>query len=454
MSAQQALLGLLSGHQTKARYWRAFSLSTRNRENVCASDTVIKQSEDRADTCPDTCPLKENGCYGEYGPLRLQWARVTDSWHDFLKALSRLPTGQIWRHNQAGDLPGNGDWIDPIAMAELVKASAGTRGFTFTHKPVVDHEHAAHNAHQVTMANKAGFTVSLSADTLGEADKLAALNIAPVVTVLTVPIGTRAAQTTPAGRKVAICPATYRRESEATRLALGQPPANNGDMADDKPRKKPARQGAGMIVGYARTSTAEQKAGLDGQIRDLEAAGATKIFKEQISSVAKRDQLDACLNFLREDDVLMVTKPDRLARSTKELLEIVDDLTARQIGLVILSMNGERLDTRNPTSKMMLTILGAVATWEREIMLERQREGIAKAASEGKYKGRKPTARAKSADVLRLIAEGKTREAVAEELGIGVMSVYRILAADKKAASTSQAPAITEPPKPAKRSKT
>ena len=87
-------------------------------------------------------------------------------------------------------------------------------------------------------------------------------------------------------------------------------------------------------------------------------------------------KLTECLAFMREGDVLTVTKPDRLARSTAELLLIEADL------------GGERLDTRNPTSKLMLTILAGVATWEREIMLERQREGIAKAKAAGKYKGR------------------------------------------------------------------
>jgi DNA invertase Pin-like site-specific DNA recombinase len=134
-----------------------------------------------------------------------------------------------------------------------------------------------------------------------------------------------------------------------------------------------------MIVGYGRTNTTDQTAGLAGQARDLEGAGAPKIFTEQVSSVAQRARLTECLAFLRDGDVLMVTKPDRLARSTAELLAIEADLSKRKIGLVILSMGGERLDTRNSTSKLMLTILAGVATWEREIMLERQREGIAKA---------------------------------------------------------------------------
>jgi Resolvase, N terminal domain len=88
-----------------------------------------------------------------------------------------------------------------------------------------------------------------------------------------------------------------------------------------------------MNVGYARTSTSDQTAGLDAQARDLKAAGAEKIFSEQVSSVAKRAKLAECLAFLREGDVLTVTKPDRLARSTAELLSIEADLTKRGIGL-------------------------------------------------------------------------------------------------------------------------
>jgi DNA invertase Pin-like site-specific DNA recombinase len=143
-----------------------------------------------------------------------------------------------------------------------------------------------------------------------------------------------------------------------------------------------------MNVGYCRTSTSDQTAGLAAQERDLRAAGAGRIFAEQVSSVAKRAKLAECLAFLRQGDVLTVTKPDRLARSTAELLTIEAELSRRGVSLVVLSMGGERLDTRNPTSKLMLTILAGVATWEREIMLERQREGIAKAKAAGKYKGR------------------------------------------------------------------
>jgi DNA invertase Pin-like site-specific DNA recombinase len=184
-----------------------------------------------------------------------------------------------------------------------------------------------------------------------------------------------------------------------------------------------------MLVGYARTSTTDQKAGLVAQERDLRAAGADRVFAEQVSSVAQRSGLKACLEFMREGDALVVTKPDRLARSTAELLAIEADLSRRGIGLLILSMGGERLDTRNPTSKLMLTILGGVATWEREIMLERQREGIARAKGEGKYKGRKPTVAIQSAAIREAVASGEKPAALARRLGVARSSIYRMLTA-------------------------
>src|SRR5689334_15803978 len=117
----------------------------------------------------------------------------------------------------------------------------------------------------------------------------------------------------------------------------------------------------GMMVGYARTSTAEQDAGLEAQRRDLAAAGIEKLFDEQTSATGPRPVLEQALAFLREGDTLVVTKPCRLARSTGDLLRIVEDLEIRRIGLVILSMNGQKLDTRSPTSRLILTVLAAVA---------------------------------------------------------------------------------------------
>jgi DNA invertase Pin-like site-specific DNA recombinase len=183
----------------------------------------------------------------------------------------------------------------------------------------------------------------------------------------------------------------------------------------------------GMIVGYARTSTADQAAGLEGQERDLHDAGAERVFSEQTSALGHRPQLDEALRFVRDGDTLIVTKPDRLARSTADLLRLIEELNQRHIGLVILSMNGEKLDTRSPTSRLLITMLGAISQFERELMLERQREGIRKAKTEGKYRGRIPTARRQSAAVLDLHAQKCGPREIARQLGISRASVHRII---------------------------
>jgi DNA invertase Pin-like site-specific DNA recombinase len=195
----------------------------------------------------------------------------------------------------------------------------------------------------------------------------------------------------------------------------------------------------GISVGYARTSTVDQQAGLDAQLRDLKAAGCEEIFSEQLSAVAQRDRLKEALRFVRRGDTLVVTKPDRLARSTTDLLRIVEDLDRRGVGLIMLSMGGQCIDTRSPTGKLMITMLAAIAEFERGLLLERQREGIAKARQDGKYRGRKATARAKAAEVLRLSDEGLQRTEIARRLEIGVASVYRVLAETKKAGNANVA---------------
>ncbi|TCP60674.1 DNA invertase Pin-like site-specific DNA recombinase [Rhodovulum bhavnagarense] len=181
-----------------------------------------------------------------------------------------------------------------------------------------------------------------------------------------------------------------------------------------------------MLVGYARTSTLDQTAGLEGQERDLRAAGCERLFVEQVSSVdvKERARLAEALAYVREGDTLVVTKLDRLARSVAHLLNILDTLTERGAALRVLDLN---LDTGTPTGRLLLTVLGGIAQFEREIMLERQREGIAKAKAAGKYKGRKPTARAKADEVLKLHREGVGGTEIARRVGIGRASVYRIL---------------------------
>jgi DNA invertase Pin-like site-specific DNA recombinase len=181
-----------------------------------------------------------------------------------------------------------------------------------------------------------------------------------------------------------------------------------------------------MLVGYARTSTLDQKAGLDAQRRDLEGAGCEKLFIEQVSSVnvAARQKLTEAVDFIRTGDTLVVTKLDRLARSVQHLMEILAAINAKGASLRIVAMG---VDTATPTGKLMLTILGGIAEFEREIMLERQREGIAKAKAEGKYRGRNPTARAKSVEVQRLHNEGVGASEIAKRVGISRASVYRAL---------------------------
>ena len=183
---------------------------------------------------------------------------------------------------------------------------------------------------------------------------------------------------------------------------------------------------SGKVIGYARTSTVDQEAGLAAQIDELKAAGCTKVFSEQVSSVdAKRPEREEALRYVREGDTFVVTRPDRLARNTVDLLCTVQDLTDAGVAVRILSMD---INTATANGKLMLTMMAAIAAFERELMLERQRHGIAAAKMAGKYKGRQPTARALTTKVLALGAEGRGATEVAAALGISRASVYRILA--------------------------
>lgn len=183
----------------------------------------------------------------------------------------------------------------------------------------------------------------------------------------------------------------------------------------------------GAVIGYARTSTVEQEAGLTAQITELQSVGCEHIYNEQVSSVeATRPQLKEALAYARKGDTFIVTRPDRLARSTISLLTIIDDLTKRGVVVRILSMG---VDTSNATGRLMLTLLGGVAEFERNVMLERQKHGIAKAKAEGKYKGRAPTARRKAKQVHELKAQGLGVVEIAKRTGMSERSAHRILAA-------------------------
>ncbi|HBB4141524.1 TPA: recombinase family protein [Escherichia coli] len=175
------------------------------------------------------------------------------------------------------------------------------------------------------------------------------------------------------------------------------------------------------IVGYARVSTTGQS--LDTQLEAL--SGCEKIFREKISGAKDdRPELLAMLEWVREGDIVQVTKLDRLARNTRHLLEISEYLQGKGVALNILNIG---INTATPTGKLMLTMIGAIATFEREMMLERQAEGIALAKLKGKYKGRKATARSKTQEVIELVEKGLSKPEISRQLGIGITSIYRII---------------------------
>lgn len=165
----------------------------------------IPVSTTESKTCPTSCPFKKSGCYADGGPLALFWGKVDRgmagvSWDEFCGQVAALPEGQLWRHNQAGDLPSDGKAIDYVAFKSLVDANKGRKGFTYTHHdPLI-----GQNAHYISMANAEGFTVNLSGNNLRHADQLAALEIGPVVAVVAEDHPEHS--TTPEGRKVIVCP--------------------------------------------------------------------------------------------------------------------------------------------------------------------------------------------------------------------------------------------------------
>lgn len=179
-----------------------------------------------------------------------------------------------------------------------------------------------------------------------------------------------------------------------------------------------------MLIGYARTSTVEQVNGLEVQLEELGKLGCEKIFEEQVSSIGERPKLAEAIDFAREGDTFVVSKLDRLARSISHLWQIVEQLDQKHVFLRILNLG---IDTSTATGRLVLTVLGGIAEFERSMMLERQREGIARAMLAGKYKGRAPTARRKSGQVFKLKTDGMSPTQIAEQLEISRASVYRIL---------------------------
>lgn len=166
------------------------------------------------ETCPPSCPHYRADCYAEDFYTRMAWDKVPvrgGTLGALCEAVAGLPEGQLWRHNVAGDLPGEGENVDPVALGEIVRANIGRRGFTYTHKKSPEAVHWAGHA------TAWGFTVNLSADDAGEADALAETGL-PVCAI--VPMDTPEKTETPAGRTIIVCPAQSREDINCATCGL------------------------------------------------------------------------------------------------------------------------------------------------------------------------------------------------------------------------------------------
>ena len=183
---------------------------------------------------------------------------------------------------------------------------------------------------------------------------------------------------------------------------------------------------SGQRIGYRRVSTTEQNTA-----RQLDGETLHKVFEDKASgSTADRPQLRACLEHLRPGDTLVIHSMDRLARNVRDLLDIVKGLTDRGIRVEFKKEAQVFSGERNPMADLMLALLGAVAQFERAILLERQAEGIALAKAAGKYKGRQPVDPAKVESMLSDARRpGAVKSEVAAKYGISRETLYKYLRA-------------------------
>lgn len=172
---------------------------------------AIPVSNSHRGTCPPSCPLSgDGGCYAEAGYYtRMNWDKLDSgergsSWERFVHSVSKLPAGQLWRHNVSGDLPGSADKLDASALKALVSANTGKRGFTYTHYPLTPH-----NTKAIRAANRDGFTVNVSTNSLQELDKVPT-NLPAVTLVSASEYGEDWRTVDKGGRRVVRCPAEYR----------------------------------------------------------------------------------------------------------------------------------------------------------------------------------------------------------------------------------------------------
>ena len=186
-------------------------------------------------------------------------------------------------------------------------------------------------------------------------------------------------------------------------------------------------------LGYARVSTGDQD--LAGQVMRLKAAGAVRTFEDVISGrTFDRPGLKALLDFARAGDALMVVRLDRLGRSLRELLEIVEQLKERGVALVSLE---EKIDTASAAGELVFHVFGAIAQFERRLIAERTRDGVAAARAEGRKPGRPALDREKLQAALTLVRSGLSPTRAADQVGLGRSTVYRELALLTRAAPAS-----------------
>ncbi len=180
-----------------------------------------------------------------------------------------------------------------------------------------------------------------------------------------------------------------------------------------------------MKIGYARVSTKDQR--LENQLKRLEAAGCELFFEEKISGTArKRPELDKMLDQIRKDDVVVVTKLDRLARSTSALLRVAETLNEKNAG--IQSLDEPWADTTTPAGKMIMTVFGGIAEFERSLILSRTQEGREAAMARGVPFGRPSKLKADQKKLIReLVKEGQSISSVARAFNVHTATIYRCL---------------------------
>ncbi len=184
----------------------------------------------------------------------------------------------------------------------------------------------------------------------------------------------------------------------------------------------------GKQIGYIRVSTA-----LQNTDRQLDGIDLDKIFEEKVSAKdSKRPQLQAMLDYIREGDVIHVHSMDRLARSLTDLMKIVEQVCAKNVKIRFEKDNMEFCGDDDARNVLVLQIMGAVAQFERSIILERQREGIALAKAAGKYKGKKFALNDEQvAELKQMKADGAKVPAIMKHFGIKQSTVYKYLKADQ-----------------------